>query len=138
MKKDITNGKPITYKTKFIDSFRFISSKLSDLGDNLSEKIHSDNCTDCKSYLDYMSVEDDQLIFRYFECKKNYKKDFNKDLINRFANTYEFCNGEINKFVLLLRKVVYLMNTWIVGKDSMKLPFQIKIFLQRIESKRHY
>ena len=138
MKKDITNGKTITYKTKFIDSFRFISSKLSDLGDNLSEKIHSDNCTDCKSYLDYMSVEDDQLIFRYFECKKNYKKDFNKDLINRFANTYEFCNGEINKFVLLLRKVVYLMNTWIVGKDSMKLPFQIKIFLQRIESKRHY
>ena len=102
------------------------------------KKIHSDNCTDCKSYLDYMSVEDNQLIFRYFECKKNYKKDFNKDLINRFANTYEFCNGEINKFVLLLRKVVYLMNTWIVGKDSMKLPFQIKIFLQRIESKRHY
>ena len=27
-------------------------------------------------------------------------------LIKRFANTYEFCNGGINKFILLLRKGV--------------------------------
>ena len=32
---------------------------------------------------------------------------FNKDLINRFANTYEFCNKDINKFILLLRKGIY-------------------------------
>ena len=38
----------------------------------------------------------DQLIFRCFECKNNDKKDFNKDLIKRFSNTYEFCNGDIN------------------------------------------
>ena len=36
--------------------------------------------------------------------KQKYKKDFNKDLIKRFSNTYEFCNGGINKFILLLRK----------------------------------
>ena len=30
-----------------------------------------------------MSVKDDQLVFRCFECKKNYKKDFNKDLIKK-------------------------------------------------------
>ena len=35
------------------------------------------------------------------------KKDFNKDLINRFASTYEFCNEDINKFILLLRKGIY-------------------------------
>ena len=54
-----------------------------------------------------MSFKDDELIFRYFQCKNKYEKDFNKDLINRFANAYRFCNEHINKFVLLLRKGVY-------------------------------
>ena len=35
-----------------------------------------------------MSFKDDELIFRYFQCKNKYEKDFNKDLINRFANAY--------------------------------------------------
>ena len=52
-------------------------------------------------------TKDDKLFFRCFECNKNYEKDFNKELIKRFANTYEFCNGDNNKFILLLRKVVY-------------------------------
>ena len=38
---------------------------------------------------------------------KNIKKRFNKELIKRFANIYEFCNKEINKSILLLRKGVY-------------------------------
>ena len=72
-----------------------MSSSLSSLVDNLSEGRHSDKCTDCKSCLDYMITKDDELIFRCFECKKNYKKDFNKELIKRFANIYEFCNEDI-------------------------------------------
>ena len=36
-----------------------------------------------------MTAKDEQLIFRCFECQKNYKKDFNKELIKRFANIYE-------------------------------------------------
>ena len=115
MKKEITkidkdgNDKimKISYKTKFIDSFRFMSSSLSSLVDNLSEGLHSDKCTDCKSCLEYMITKDEQLIFRCSECKKNYKKDFSKELIKRFANTYEFCNEDINKLILLLRKSVY-------------------------------
>ena len=62
-----------------------------------------------------MSVKDSQLIFQCLECKKNYNKDCNKKLINRFANTYEFCNGDFNKFVLLLRKGIYPyehMDSW--------------------------
>ena len=39
--------------------------------------------------------------------KKSYKKDFNKELTKRFKNIYEFCNKDINKFILLLRKGVY-------------------------------
>ena len=34
----------------------------------------------------------------------NYNKNFNKALINRFANIYEFCNWDIIEFILLLRK----------------------------------
>ena len=51
-----------------------------------------------------MSIKNNELIFRCFDCKKNYKKDFNTELIKRFANIYEFCGRDINKFILLLRK----------------------------------
>ena len=54
-----------------------------------------------------MSVKDNQLIFQCLECKKNYQKDFNKKLIKRFENKYQFCNGDINNFVLLLGKNIY-------------------------------
>ena len=88
--KELDNGKTITYRLKFIDSFRFMSTSLSSLVDNLFEKLHSDKCRDCKFELYYMSFEDNQLIFQCFECKRNYMKDFNKELIKRFANTHIF------------------------------------------------
>ena len=94
--------------------------------DNLSKGPHDYECTDCEPCLDYMITKDDQLIFRCFECKKNYKKHFNKDLIKRFASIYEFCNRDINKFILLSRKGIYHMNTWIAGKDLMKRLCMIK------------
>ena len=97
----------ISYKIKFIDSFRFMSSSLSNLVDNLSDGLHSDKCTNCKPCLDYMTTKDEQLIFRRFSCKKNYERHFHKELIQRFANIYESCNGDLNKFILLLRKGVY-------------------------------
>ena len=54
-----------------------------------------------------MTTKDEQLIFKCFRCEKNYEKNFNEDLIQRFANTYEFCNVDLNKFILLLRKGIY-------------------------------
>ena len=83
-----------------------MSTSLSGLVDNLSGKHHSDKCKDWKSELNYMSTKNNQLIFQCLECKRNYKKGY-KELIKRFANTYELCNGDINKFISLLRKGGY-------------------------------
>ena len=123
--KELDNGKTVTYRLKFIDSFRFMSTSLSSLVDNLSEKLHSDKCKGCKSELDYMSIKNNRINFQCLECKKNYKEDY-KELIKRFANTYQFCNGDINKFILLLRKEFIHMNIWLAGKDLMKHHYQIK------------
>ena len=95
-----------------------MSSSLLNLIDNLSEGLHNKSC------LHYMITKDDQLIFRYFQCKKNYEKDFNKELIKIFENIYEFCNEGINKFILLLIKGVYpyeYMDSW-ERFDEISLP----------------
>ena len=118
LKKEIENKNKIievTYKIKFIDSYRFMSTSLSKLVDNLSEGLHNNRCVDCKPYLDHMITKDEKLIFGCFTCTKNYENDFNKELIERFANIYKFCNGDLNKFILLLRKGVYpyeYMDNW--------------------------
>ena len=69
----------ISCKIKFIDSFGFMSSSLSNLVDNLSEGLHSDKCTDCKSYLDYMTTKDEQLRFRCLNVKRIMRKTLIKN-----------------------------------------------------------
>ena len=46
-----------------------------------------------------MKVDGAQLIFKCLNCNKNYNKDFDRDLISRFLSTYNFCKGNINKFI---------------------------------------
>ena len=85
-------------KIKFIDTFRFMSRSLSSLVDNLKNFV--------KISLDYMMFKHALLIFRCFECKNYYKQDFNKDLMKTFPSMYEFCNRDIDKFILFLREGV--------------------------------
>ena len=131
IKKKIENKDlEITYKLKFIDSYRFMSSSLSKLVDNLSEGIHNKKCVNCKSNLDYVRItterpsalarnsserKNEKLLLKCFSCDSYYEKKFNKELIKKFKNTYSFCNNDLNKFILLLRKGVYpykYMDSW--------------------------
>ena len=76
---------------------------LSKLIDNLSEGLHNNTCVDCKPCLDYIKTKNGKLILKCFNFEQYYEKDFNKELIKRFANTYEFCNKNLNKRCLSLR-----------------------------------
>ena len=116
IKKKIENKDlEITYKIKFIDSYRFMPASLFKLVDNLSEGIHNNKCADCNSCLDYIKIKNEKLLLKCFNCKNYYKKKFNQDLIKKLKNTYSFCDNDLNKFVLLLRKDVYpyeYMDSW--------------------------
>ena len=83
--------KPIAYSLRFIDSFRFMNSKLENLVKTLPEP------------------------------NKNLSDDV---LIERFYNTYQLCNNNIEKFKLLSRKGVYpyeYMDSWEKFKSPVPL-----------------
>ena len=74
-KKIESKNLEITYKIKFIVSFRFMSSSLSKLVDNLSEGIHNNKCSDCKSNLNYVRItKNKKLLLKCFNCNIYYKK----------------------------------------------------------------
>ena len=62
----------ISYKIKFIDSARFMTSSLSNLVDNLAEGIHT---TECK-YWDW--IIDNLINCKCLSCNENYSKAWRK------------------------------------------------------------
>ena len=55
-----------------------------------------------------------KLIYKCKECKEEWKGPLNK-LFEKFSSVYQFCEGDLNRFVLSLRKGVYsyeYMDSW--------------------------
>ena len=68
----------------------------------------------CKTECDFIGLKSNKLRYKYKECEKIWLKPVN-GLIKKFASAHQFCNGDLNKFVLLLRKDVYpyeYMDSW--------------------------
>ena len=142
IKKEIDSGKTITYKLKFIGSFRFMSSKLSDVINNLSE-IYSEEYRRCKerkkikSVCNLIGLKNNELHYK----SNNYKKRWLTPIsgfIKKFPNTYKFCNNDINKFILLIKKGVYpyeYMDSWERFDETSlidKKAFYSKLYLEDI------
>ena len=53
-----------------------------------------------------MQLKNDRLIYKCKKCKEERKIPLNKSF-EKFPSVYQFCNDDLNKFVLLLRKDVY-------------------------------
>ena len=86
MKKESNEDGTIIYRIKIIYSFRFMSTSLSTLVDNLSNKIIANGkCVNCKSYLEFIKMRNgSRLIFEFFDCKRRYQKDIDDETLKEF------------------------------------------------------
>ena len=76
------------------------------------------------------STKNEKLILKCFNCETYYRKRINKELIKRFASTYEFCNKDLSKFILLLRKrclSLRIMDNW-ERFNEMSLPSKESVY----------
>ena len=125
IKKKRDDSKTVTYKLRFIDSFRFIPTSLSKLVDNTSENFTVEECESC--------TENN----RCKKCKKTIE-----GLIKKFPSLYQFCKDDLNKFSLLLRKGIYLygdMDNWekfdkttLLTKEAFYSNLNLKVLVMKI------
>ena len=49
-----------------------MASSLSNLADNLAERIHKVKCKDCDCFLEYESVKENSVTYKSLSCNKKY------------------------------------------------------------------
>ena len=104
-KKEVNNDngsdgkkrKTITYKLKFIDSFRFMPTSLSKLIDITSGIFNSIECKSCiekikiNSECCFVRLKNNRLIYKCKEYKEEWKRPLNK-LTENFPSIYQTSN----------------------------------------------
>ena len=85
IKKESNEDSTIIYRIKLTDSVRFISTSLSTLADNLSNKIiENGKCASCKSYLEFIKTRNSgRLIFQCFDFKRRHQKDVDDETLKK-------------------------------------------------------
>ena len=113
---------------KFVDSMRSMISSLSQSIDKISEihnKISQIDKKETKNkFTDNMRSMINLLSQSIDKVSETDKKISQAALIEKFPNTYQLCNKDLNKFALLLRKGTYpyeYMDSWKRFKEPVPL-----------------
>ena len=91
---------------------------------------------------EFIGFKNGRLNYKCKECKKSYTKLANKSIRN-FPTLHKFCNGDINKLFLLLRKGIYpheYMDSWERFAENIIPPkkvFYSELNLENITDKDH-
>ena len=121
--KATMNINEIEINLKFIDTFRFTFNSLDTLFNNLTEL---NKCKECDKECNNYNIVKNFIKYSCNECNKISYKPIN-NLINKCSNIYSICNGDLNKFLSLLRKGVYpyeYINSWNKFNETNNPPFQ--------------
>ena len=94
-----------------------MASSLSNLVDDLEVGIHKIKWKDCRCFLECGSVKDSWIKLKCLSFNKDFSKRHDKELKQKFKNTFKFSKNDINNFILLLTKGFILMNIWMIGKS---------------------
>ena len=103
---------------------------LSHLVGNTSGIFNSIECKSCiekikiNSECCFVGLKNNRLIYKCKECKEEWKRPLNK-LIESFPSIHQFCNGNLNKSVMLLGKGVYpyeYIDSWEKYDKNILLP----------------
>ena len=75
-----------SYKINFIDSARFMTNSLSNLGNNLAGEIHETKCKAFNCFPEYENVKDNLIKYKWPSYNKNYSNKIDEELKKWFKS----------------------------------------------------